>query len=198
MCSHCVHPLKPCGPEWTSHVPLIKSPRPPLAYIFIFLVKTSVKYSPWYSHQISFIMVITYQDLSSASLVDEEIASKPSEISVFPIKISYNSFIPRWVLRVSPLSIFLPLSALQRLYWLTICVLTNSVKRLVTCGTYRGQDTLLVCPSQVRLLVSSFVTTLKAKRPRKFGVLENIGQVTNLDVFHTLNALYPTKKKVRK
>jgi hypothetical protein len=39
-------------------------------------------------------MVVTYQDLSSVSLVAGEVISKTSEASVFSIKIFYRSFSP--------------------------------------------------------------------------------------------------------
>jgi hypothetical protein len=64
------------------------------AIIFISLLETNGKYSPQYFFQISFIMVVTNQDLSSVSLVADEVISKPSETSGFPIKTVY--------LRLSP------------------------------------------------------------------------------------------------
>jgi hypothetical protein len=65
----------------------------------------------------------------------------------------------------------------------------------VTCGTYRGQDTPLACPSYLCLLYRLSSQRFKVKRFRKLGVFANTGQVMTLNIFCTLNVLCSTKKQ---
>jgi hypothetical protein len=139
-------------------------------------------------------MITTYQDLSFTSLFTDEVTSKISEASVFPIKIVYIFHIPGRVLCVPSSSLSLTLSASQHLRLLIICLLKKIDQEIYDMRDLHSTRTLLASPSYLCVLISTFVTKLQGKTGRKLRVFGNTRQVMNLDTFCTLTVLCPTKK----
>jgi hypothetical protein len=128
------------------------------------------------------------------SLVADEVISKPSETSCFPIKPVYIRFSPTDERSVS-YRYHLP--RLHQLY--NVCIAWQFAKE-------QAQETRLMWELQN----SGYSTRLpfirvfwyrpsskrfKTKRFRTLGVFGNTVQVMTLDIFYTLNVLCPTKRQ---